>query len=186
MNIEKFVQKENVDVDRPIVIMGGGVNLPNDLVKVKNRIPYVHKHKAYLMAVNWHGLILQPDITVSIDKDHIKMLKEEYKGLYGFLASTAKGADISLKDCPSTVFSGHAAVWLADYIGFKNIVLCGFDCYQSNRGHWHSYPEYPPRQHNHTEERAVQEWNGVKETLLDPSAISVVSGVLQEVFQPWA
>jgi hypothetical protein len=145
----------------------------------------MHKHLAYTIGVNFHSMLLHPWMVVSLDEDHCEILTEEMKGCYDMLVSNNKHADVQLGDCPAKLFSGHAAVWLADMIGFKNIVLCGFDCYQSNRGHWHSYPNYPPRQNNPTEERAKSEWEGIKQILIDPSAISVTSGVLQEVFQPW-
>ena len=161
------------------------MNLPRDLERIKRKVPYMHRHQAYLMGVNFHSILLHPYIVVSLDEDHSEIIKNEYEGLYDILVGNNKYSDFQVGDCPSTVFSGHAAVWFADMVGFKKVILCGFDCYQSNRGHWHSYPDWPPRQHNHTEERARSEWEGVKQTLIDPSAISVVSGVLQEVFQPW-
>ena len=158
--------------EKSCMVLGPSVNLVNDI--------YNAPEVDVLMGVNHHTQILKPDFIVALD-EHTKRLLPYYRGK---LMAKHDDCDIQIGECPSFGFSGPAAMWVADYLGFKNIYLAGFDCYMHpGRTYWHDDTRYETHLKVDTTWEAQKIiWDIVKASMKHPERIKALSGPLEIIF----
>jgi hypothetical protein len=156
-----------------VLVSGGSVSLLDDLYNVP-----IH---GFHISSNHHCLINLPDMVVALDKHTMPLLK----GYRGLVCAKYDEADIHIGVAPSFGFSGAAAVWLADYMGFKEVIVAGFSCYlDSGRSYWHDGDKATPHL-NTCISQQTKIWDIVRCSLQNPERVAVMSGFLKEVFKPW-
>ena len=77
-------------------------------------------------------------------------------------------------------FSGGTAVWIAEYLGFEQIYICGCDNYMTSRRYWHS-KNGDLRVEDGVSN--IQAWVKVRDYMKEPEKVRVASGCLTKVFQ---
>lgn len=160
--------------DQSVMVCGASVLLLNDL--------YEAPQTNFSIACNHHTLILKPDIVVALDLHTMPLLKQ-YRGL---VCAKHEEADVHIGLAPSFGFSGAAAVWLADYMGFKEVIVAGFSCYlDEGRSYWHDGLAQTKPHINTTREQQEIVWETLRTSLKNPGRIRVMSGFLQNIFKPW-
>jgi len=158
-------------------VLGGGVNLPNDLRKIDP--------VDVLIGVNQHSLILPLDYLVFRDRDMWPLIKDfrDIK-LVTHLNKFNEGHVIHAGIAPPIGYSGGFAVWLADYMGFDHTYVCGMDQYQDRhdlREYWWEGPQSAKKtmhRHCNTEMGA---WKALLESLRHPERVQFVSGRLKDL-----
>jgi hypothetical protein len=158
-----------------VLVSGGSVMLLNDLYEA----PFTNFH----ISSNHHNLIMLPDMVVALDKHTIPIL-EGYRGLK---CGKYDEANIHIGMCPSFGFSGAAAVWLADYMGFGTVLIAGYSCYlDKGKSYWHHEPSQSKKPHVSTTEAQQRIiWDMVRCSMKNPDRVRVMSGFLQKIFKPW-
>jgi len=99
---------------------------------------------AHWISVNQHAALL-PDLAWAYahDPSMIQFLREDIGVTCPIVSPQFK--DLKEKDiyagiCPWVQLSGPEALWTADYMGYKEIWLCGVDNYENTRrDYWHQY-----------------------------------------------
>lgn len=152
-------------------ILGGGPTLIGDLKVVRPRFETAGKW----IGVNQHALLLPLDYIVFQDKDLYPILV----GHAPIITHHKDCADIWSGICPDFGFSGGTAVWIADYMGFDEIVVCGCDDYMSDRRYWHSKIGDRGYEMGVT---ASGVWKRVYDHLQNPDRVRAVSGGVTKVF----
>lgn len=168
-------KEDNDFSDMRCVIMAPGISLVKDIYTLDGNYEYN-------IGLNHHTQILRPDAVVALDKHTVKTMPF----YQGFILGKYNHADIHIEGCPSFGHSGCAATWIADYLGFKEIYLAGFDCYMHpERSYWHDCTLVKKPKIITTWEQQRILWDIVKATLKRPKRVKVVSGVLTEFFEEY-
>lgn len=87
-------------------------------------------------------------------------------------------ADIYTAIIPDFAISGGTAVWMADFLGAAEVIVCGCDSYTADRRYWHSKPGTPAGTDGYN---SLDVWRRVRDHLQHPERVSV-TGPLTEVF----
>jgi hypothetical protein len=167
---------EGKDFSRETVLVcGASVMLLHDL--------YEAPQTDFIIGCNHHAIILKPDMVVALDQ-HTMPLLEEYRGV---VCAKHDDADVNIGMAPSFGFSGAAAVWLADYMGFAEVLIAGFSCYlDGGRSYWHDHTKVVKPHVATTAQQQNDIWGIVRCSLKNPDRVSVISGYLQKTFKPWS
>ena len=153
-----------------IAVLGGGPSLLHDL----KRVPF----DAILIGVNQHALLMNLDYVVFQDREIFPVLEESDVTLCTHHRDLAH---IYTGIVPDFGLSGGTAVWMADYLGAKQIIVAGMDSYTGGRRYWHSKPgERMP----HLGENCTDVWKRVRDYMSRPEIVRVTSGPLTEIFAP--
>ncbi|MDR9412421.1 MAG: hypothetical protein RI531_07365, partial [Haloferacaceae archaeon] len=162
-------------------ICGGGVSLPQDLRSIEP----VDR----LIGVNQHALILPLDYLAFLDR-HMWPLVKKYQDImlvtklskFAYAGSHVIHAD----KAPPVRYSGMLAIWLADYLGFDKVCVCGVDNYEDrkdDREYWWQGPQTNKvEKHKQTD----QDLNLMKrfiDELRNPCRIFFASGRLKRMHQ---
>lgn len=157
------------------VIMAPGISLVKDI--------YNLPEYNYLLGLNHHTQILKPDAVVALDRHTVKTMPH----FQGFLMGKYEEADIHIGQCPSFGHSGSAAVWVANYLGFKRIILAGFDCYMHpERSYWHDCTLVKKPKIRTCWDQQRMQWEIVKASVKGGDNIEVMSGVLTKIFKEYS
>lgn len=160
-------------------MLGGGPNLPGDL----ERIP----GDAVLIAVNCHALSLVYVDYLCFCDDPAGWdpeLRNVVEGYAGQRLTFVPGWGDWDFDVPFLYggMAGTFATWCACYMTDGPVLLCGMDCFQSDRVYFYSDPEarhvcqdYPVADH-------LAAWRVCLSECLEPGRIWAVSGPLVGVF----
>ena len=175
-----------------LLILGGGTCLVKDLrrwslVKSQYRFGEGYFPKpwtTFRMAINHHANILFPLYAVVEDMPIINLMKDTSDTI---VMGRYQEADIDISEAPNWNNGGMNAVWIAEYLGFKEIILCGFDCFkEAQRYYWHD-PIFALSQFDHDiHDEVMDVWREVKENLRFPERVKSISGPLTEVFGEWS
>lgn len=153
-----------------IAVLGGGPTLLRDL----KQVPF----DAILIGVNQHAMLMNLDYLVFQDEEIYPVVKETDAPLvthHRHLANIYSGI------CPDFGLSGGTAVWVADYLGAKEIIVAGMDSYTGDRTYWHSKPgQGLPK----LGDNCTDVWKKVHDYMARPDIVRVVSGPLTEIFKP--
>jgi hypothetical protein len=158
-------------VGQRAVILGGGPSLIGDIKAVRPRF----QSSGVWIGVNQHTLLLPLDYIVFQDSELYPILV----GHAPIITHHKDCADIWSGIAPDFGFSGGTAVWVADCMGFDEIVICGCDDYLGDRRYWHS--KLGERQW----EMGVTPsgvWQKVRDHLQNPERVRAVSGHPTKVF----
>lgn len=170
--------KSEVDYSRHLaLILGGGTSLIRDLKRSPSNINVVK------IAINHHANILFPEYSVVEDRHSVELMSDNPQTK---LLGRHDRANIDISEIPNWRNGGMSALYIADYLGFSKVVLCGFDCWQqSMRWHWHDelFKLNPWNYDIHPE--VMEAWQEVKEHLKHPEKVYSLSGPLTKVFQTW-
>lgn len=154
-------------------VLGGGPNLVSDIRSVRHRL----LREGVLIGVNQHALLLNLEYIVYQDKELWPILQ----GHAPVISHHKDACDIWSGICPDFGFSGGTAVWIAEYLGFDEIYVCGCDNYMTNRRYWHSKLGDLRVEEGISN---INAWTKVRDYMKDPSKVSVASGCLTKVFKP--
>ena len=183
MKLEQF-EKENRQSNgdpygkgRLALIMGGGTCLIKDLSQQPQGANIIK------IGINHHVNILFPHFIVSEDIEMNPLFEDlEHTKVFG----RHKLAQIITDICPDWNNSGINAVWIADYLGFDQIVLAGFDCWNNDlRWHWHDrqFSRAPFREPQFP--KVLDAWQEMKDHLKNPSKVFAISEELKKIFKAW-
>ena len=171
--------RSKVDYSRHLcLILGGGTSLIRDLKQTPINI------NVCKIAVNHHANILFPEYAVVEDRHTMELMKDNQDSII-LGRHDLVNIDIS-KEVPYWRNGGMSALYIADYLGFDKILLCGFDCWKvAQRWHWHDeiFKLNPWNYDIHPE--VMEAWQEVKEHLKNPERVRAMSGPLTEVFTQW-
>jgi hypothetical protein len=163
-----------------IAICGGGPSLPKDLKKV----PY----NAIKISINDHAALNYNckymcflDDYRNLSEDRVKAF-ESFKGVKISKLSNLSDVKILPLGYWRGAISGVLACWWADFVGAKNIIICGCDCYTSDKTYYHTDKYKTPECAKLGVDYNIQWWKPVKEKRPD---IYAVSGPLLEMFEKW-
>lgn len=177
--METIENYKNRHVGQSCAILGGGVSLPADLRQIDE--------VDILMGVNQHAVVLPLDYLVFRDR-HMWPFIKEYRDiklitqLNRFNESHVIHAGVS----PFIGYSGAMAFWIADYMGFERIDVCGMDQYndrKDGREYWWQGPqagEFKKHSHCNSDLELLKKFI---DSLQHPERIFFVSGRLKELHQ---
>jgi hypothetical protein len=154
------------------VVLGGGPSLLGDLRRVRPRF----QHLGLWFGVNQHALLLELDYIVYQDKELHPILIGNGVPL---ITHHKDACDIWSGIVPDFGFSTGTAVWVAEYLGCEEIVICGCDDYTSPRRYWHSKMGDRGLEMGVTASNA---WKRVYDHLREPQNVRAVSGPITKVF----
>lgn len=171
-----------------IAVLGGGTNLPEDLVKLPVG--------TILISVNHHALkFANCEYMVFLDNpDSVKELLEgirHFRGVKVTPGNNQKYGDIAFdknnRIHPPCSLSSIFGLWFAEYMGGSPIILCGMDLYQNkNQSHCSTKPGVPHGNINlMTLEQHLKPWKEYRP--INRDNIFVASGALIDagVFKEW-
>lgn len=177
MELEQFKNKHRGET---AAILGGGVTLPADL----RNIEPVDR----LIGINQHSMIMDLDYLVFLDSH----LYEIVSTVRDVVLITKKrkhqaGNLVHAGIAPPVGYSGILAIWVADYMGFERIDVCGMDQYQkrpNEREYWWQGPQSGSIKPHHL---CRDDLSLLKQFLDDklqhPERVFFVSGRLKELHQ---
>lgn len=157
---------------KSVAVLGGAPSLLPDLYHLPQRFD--------LIGVNQHALLLplryilfsdQP--IFSIVKDHPAYKVSHFRDLSG--DNLVWGGII-----PNFNLSGPKAIWLADFLGYDEIRVCGMDGYATDRRYWHDQPDETSPSNSYQRDRTI--WSMLKASLSDPKKIRFTCDDLQRCF----
>jgi len=133
-SIESFKDKHQGE---SCAVLGGGVTLPIDLRKIDP----VDR----LIGVNQHAMILDLDYLVFRDR-HMHQYVKDLRDVWLVTQTNTFKDDhvIHAGIAPFIGYSGAMAIWVADYLGFDKIWICGMDQYDrkyDDREYWWDGPQ---------------------------------------------
>lgn len=177
MQLEQFRDKHQGET---CAVLGGGVNLPGDLRSIEP----VDR----LIGINQHSMILDLDYLVFLDV-HMFPIVSQLKDCWLITKKRKNEAPnlIHAGIAPPIGYSGLMAIWVADYLGFERIDVCGMDQYQDRkdgREYWWEGPQTKEMQrHNLCNSDIMLLKKYLDEQLQHPERVFFVSGRLKEVHQ---
>ena len=144
---------------------------------------------AHWISVNQHAAIL-PDLAWAYahDPGMIKWLRNEI-GVTCPIVSPQfdhlKAGDIYAGICPWVQLSGPEALWVADYLGYEKIYLCGVDSYQdARRDYWHQYVrEEKDRTFKGKRNPRKSAWGEIISKLRNPERVTTYNPDLSELLR---
>jgi len=166
---------KNKHEGRPVAVLGGGPNLPEDLRKVPDN--------SVLIGINYHAEILvRVDYMCFVDSPkHFPGMNTWVKIFTGRRLTFIDGFSDWKVDIPYLYFGKTFpfAVWAALFISSGPVILCGMDCY-TNGNHFHD-PVEKFKFHDLKMENILI-WQRVKSSVIEPERIRAVSGPLVHLF----
>jgi len=177
MYLEQFKDKHEGET---VAILGGGVSLPHDL----RLLDPVDR----LIGVNQHAAILDLDYLVFLD-EHVYPLVYELRDVYLITKKRKHRAPnlIHAGIAPPIGYSGLFAIWVADYLGFERVDVCGMDQYQDRkdgREYWWQGPQAKEIQkHKLCNSDIMLLKKYLDEQLRHPQRVFFASGRLKELHQ---
>lgn len=153
-----------------IAVLGGGPTLLKDL----KRVPF----DAILIGVNQHAMLMNLDYLVFQDREIYPVCAESDAPLCTHHRDLAH---IFTGIVPDFGLSGGTAVWMADYLGADQIIVCGCDNYTAGRRYWHSKPD---DRMPFLGQNCSDVWKRVRDYMARPEVVHAVSGPLTEIFEP--
>lgn len=155
---------------RPIVAMGGGVNLPSGLEQCPETAIY--------LSANEHGALLQPvDFIVCLDQ-----IEEKLRQFSVPIIGRPHWCDYRIQDWEDIGNSGVTAAWVAWVLGGHPIILAGMNCYQG--GTYHHDPDARSTGNLRTLEDHEERWKALSGHL--PGAVvRSCSGPTVDIFGQW-
>jgi len=162
------------------VICGGGVSLPSDL----RRIEAVDR----IIGVNQHSLILPLDYLCFLDRHMWPLVKDfrDIKLVTKLNKFFAEHHVIHANVAPPIGYSGAFAIWVADYLGFDRIDVCGMDQYEDrkdNREYWWQGPQTGPGNKHKLCKADLGLLKKFIDELQHPERVFFTSGRLKEIHQ---
>lgn len=135
---------------------------------------------AILFGVNQHCALMNLDYFVAQDREICLLLREP--GFDAPLATHHRDlAHIYTGIVPDYGLSSATALWMADFMDAKKIIIAGCDNYSASRRYWHSPLSHTiPAAGLHT----ADVWHLVKRQMQHPERVFAASGPLTEIFQP--
>ena len=165
-------QIENSRSGRSVAILGGGPSLLKDIYRLPEDVD--------LIGVNQHALLLPLDFVVFLDaaiwelvKDHPCLKVSHHKIEHPKMVWSGV--------CPDYGLSGAAALWIAEFLGYNEIMVCGFDCYAQKRRYWHSPVDEDFKANAYQND--IRIWDLVRTHLKYPERIKFMSGPMMEKWQ---
>ena len=164
---------------RPGAVLGGGPSLPDDMA----RLP----ENCLLIAVNYHALYhCKPHYMVYWDNpehDPAGLMPGFMETFQGIKVSPHESSDVAL-DIPhwSGNYSSCFATWLALHLGCDPVILCGMDCYTSERVYCHDYSHDVPV-FSYPLDGHLRPWyEECRNSVPHPERIRVMSGPISQIF----
>lgn len=157
-------------------VLGGAVTLPADL----RAIPQVD----VLIGVNQHSLILPLDYVCFLDRhmwDYVEGFRDIMK-VTPLNKFASRDDVIHAGEAPAIGFSGALAVWVAHFMSFEKIYVCGMDQYENRDGreYWWEGPQ-TKRSITHNNGRdSFSRWQEFLNSLEFRDRVEFVSGRLKE------
>ena len=177
MEIEQLKGKHKGET---CAVLGGGVSLPNDVRAIKP----VDR----LIGINQHSMILDLDYLVYLDS-HLHEIVSTIPGLT-LITKKRKHCGTNVVHAgvaPPIGYSGLLAIWVADYLGFERIDVCGMDQYQkrpADREYWWEGPQALKMQRHHLATNDLKQLKAfLDDKLQHPERVFFVSGRLKEAHQ---
>lgn len=140
---------------------------------------------ADLVSINQHGLII-PNLSwvFSHDQRMVEHLISEKIPcpIVSHHRELLREQDIHGGSVPYVRLSGPEAVWVADFLGYQEIWLCGVDSYQNtSRDYWH---QYIPKDKDlslktHKPGESDKAWREIAEKLKHPERIHTFNKQIQ-------
>lgn len=177
MDLEHY---RNLHIAETCAILGGGVSLPADL----RMIEPVDR----LIGVNQHAMIMDLDYLVYLDS-HLHEIVSTLPGVT-LITKKRKHAGTNVVHAgiaPPVGYSGLLALWVADYMGFSRIDVCGMDQYQrryGDREYWWEGPQALQMQRHHLSRDDLSLLKRfIDHSLQHPERVFFASGRLKELHQ---
>lgn len=173
----RLEQYKDWGIGKTIGILGGGVNLPSDLRKM----PDVN----VLMGINQHTLILDLDFIVFLDKEMAEyVIDHPAKKITHHNNWEGRSDFVNSGIAPSFGFSGALGIWIADYMNFDHVYVCGIDQYENRedgREYWWQAKKSEPTHHHCSGNN--KRWIEIRDNLKRPNRIKFMSGKLKELWK---
>ena len=162
-------------------ICGGGVSLPQDLRSIEP----VDR----LIGVNQHALILPLDYLAFLDR-HMWPLIQDVRDVmlvtklskFAYSGEHVIHADVA----PAVRYSGMLAIWLADYLGFDQIHVCGtdqYECRKDGRKYWWQGPQTGKVEKHKQTDHDLDVMTRFIEELRNPDRVYFASGRFKRMHQ---
>jgi len=141
-----------------------------------------------LIGINNHSLILDLDYLVFMDAMFLDVISDLDDVVFVTKKHRMPGKQvIQAGIAPPVGYSGLLAIWVADYMGFDRIDVCGMDQYQARKGgrqYWWEGPmgtaTNPPKAYKSTLDPLK---TFLDEQLQHPERVFFASGRLKEIHQ---
>lgn len=174
----------NLHKGRPVAVLGGGPNLPDDLKLLPE--------DTIKISVNHHALTLTDcEYMVFLDNQDKGKFKACYTAMINFRGVKVtpghgqKYSDVSFikSDFPHCPISSTFGLWLAELLGGSPVILCGMDLYQNKvKSHCDSdtygqHPDHRPLEFH------LGKWS--RHECMHKENIYVCSGPLVGYFKQW-
>lgn len=176
-------------VGRPILVLGGGPSVSNDLSKLQGFKP------ACVISANEHGTrqtMFPVDLIVNMDHNHClkKVPMEKHLRPFGVpIVNRFSWADYRLPDWPVPANSGLAAVAVAAALGGNPVIVTGIDFFTSRQRYFYSKMTEVPRRVAHVHPVMLRRMRKQQVAKLakfcDGAHVRPMSGPLQEFFPPY-
>ena len=180
--MESFTVLHDIYEGRPIAVLGGGPNLPGDLLHVPEDAILIslNHHATYLRDCHYIAFVDTPDA-------HPELLKATNDYIGRRITNVPGYSDYDMYGVQywQGGGSGMFATWVASYMGGDPVLLCGINCFQSNPPHFHETEKIQIRKsgwHGRSVEYHISKWSRCFDRCPNPHRIKAVSGPLTKIF----
>lgn len=167
-----LVQFKNKHKGGSVAVLGGAPSLLTDLYHLPQHFD--------LIGVNQHTLLLPLSYILFSDKPVFEIIKDHPAYKVSHFRELSGEGMIWAGVIPNFNLSGPKAIWLADYLGYEEILVCGMDGYATDRRYWHDQPEERSIQNSYQRDKNI--WSLLKGSLSNPEKVRFTCGELQRFF----
>ncbi len=152
-----------------VAVLGGAPSLLHDIYHLPQRFD--------LIGVNQHSLLLPLSYVLFSDRPVFDLVKDHPAYKVSHFRDLRGDKMIWAGIIPNFNLSGPKAVWLADFLGYDEIRVCGMDGYATDRRYWHDQPE--ERALNNAYQRDKTIWSIAKASISDPAKVRFTCAEMQ-------
>jgi hypothetical protein len=168
----ELAQFKNKHKGGSVAVLGGAPRLLTDLYNLPQHFD--------LIGVNQHTLLLPLSYILFSDKPIFDLVKDHPAYKVSHFRDLSGAGMVWAGIIPNFNLSGPKAVWLADYLGYEEILVCGMDGYATDRRYWHDQPEERSLQNAYQRDRNI--WSLLKGSLSNSKKVRFTCGEMQRFF----
>jgi len=175
-NCQKKISELYQTISKPVAVLAAGPSLPDDLISIFQK-------KAVYIGINHHAeRLVDLDFIVFTDRaEDVPGLKESLKSHKNKI-SMSNDSDYLL-DVPywKEGMTASLAIWFACFAAKKEILLCGFDLWESNPSHFYKHSAGVGHLKGNLDHKInvhAKAWD----ECFKPERIRAVSGPLTQIF----
>ena len=171
-------EMQDTQKEENLILLCGGTETIKDFYSIENRL------ECQLAGVNQHALMNDSLVWVyAHDERMIEFLIEQKTPIpiISHQHSVLRENDIHCGIGPDLKLSGAMALWVAGYLGYKKIYVCGADSYAHPfRDYWHQFwkvQEQVDTRKNRSKENGGNFWRKVLQEWSFESEVIMFSGL---------